>query len=259
MKCSIMTMCAIVTMSFIFPVSGIAEVYQFGGINMRHMLYWGATVNGNGAPISGGTVPGIEFYCQQSSMLWDVDSQNMTTTFLDARSSISSHASQNLLIKEGGFGGDYIPFTIHVENSSFRTHDSLGPCEVGQQLYFSMPTDGQTGTLSVTGYVDIGGQVFDFDISHELQPRYEWYNGNFDDTDYPQKLGLKIDRLFWDENDSIKISESMVGGHLVELSVFYWQVLQYSSDPYWEGQPVPEPCSLLLFTFSAMLMRRKLS
>jgi hypothetical protein len=186
------TIATIIAMTLILTVAAYGQSYDFNSIS-KNRISLEAYIDGERVLVSGNQV---RWDNTESWFRMYVDTQALTTTIQELHciqgEKAASHTGR---IKQGGFGGLDVPFTIHITNSYVHSSRIRGTYDIDwHDLSFHMKEINEDDEpMHFVGYAEVEGKRFDFSIS---TPRAQFtindVSGQFDDAGYPDKLTVSF-------------------------------------------------------------------
>lgn len=239
-------------MGFLLVLCGISHAanYHFiGGTEQRFRLK--AFIDGEQAIVENGYL----YYSGQtvSWMRMDVDTTGYLTTLLELYTEQSIVMTRSGIIREGGFGGLEIPFTVHWTDFIFQSSVSRGPYNISPSSLFFWPEESLTnqndGLMNIAGFIDMEGQQFTFDVSQPVdsfQANGPDSSGVFDDAGFPSELDVQFyGGPYWEMNSDLLLMQTTIDGKIVEI--YADKVWTAGGDNVWHGSLVPIPSAVWLF------------
>jgi hypothetical protein len=226
-----------------------------------------STMSCSGSTMLGwGSLRGVPYNPLQTTMLWNVDPAGMTTTLQNVTFSNNSTVSNQgqLSYSEPGFGGQtvYFPFAISANGVVFSDSTGYGPYSINPVgLGFDMPgTNTNQSSLSLNGgQMDILGQQISIpNLNLGCLVSQGWNVDEpsfFTDSGYPQQLQLNNFALEWSNISPVTIQVN-ANGYTATLSLTAAVFLNADGGSY-QGNLVPEPCSIILLGLGSLLTCRR--
>lgn len=256
----------LLTITMLLPKPSYCDIYEFTGGASKNVFTLKAFIDGDEVLVDGAvgnnqSMHGFRWESTDSCLRMDVDVVGLKALFTEVHSIQSGVVSGTGVIKQGGFGGLEIPFTIYMSDSYFHSSKSRGWYEIDPfNLDFNLDElayDQGDGVMNFTGYVDMIEQDFNFDVTTSAETFHGHCTVSLDDSGYPDTLNLSISgpNLDWYTYGSTKLVETSVEGHLVELYAHYTGTGLAGTN--WDGEYIPEPTTLLLLGLGALVLGSK--
>ena len=201
--------------------------------------------------VDGVNINGIEdIYVQGTAQsVWDVDAENMQTTFYEMHTQATPVIKSRTFTIQGGFGEEdfEVPYTFAIDKCTSDITQTFGPYPIEANLMFDREIYlAGNMNMNLKGHIDIEGQIVSYDISTFAN----WGHGSagkgqFDDSDYPNQLGLDLGigyNFNWGSNVNYSIFSMDIEGHQIEFLV----QAGYINANNWHGIIIPEPSTWVL-------------